>query len=42
MTTTTGSRPPHMFSACGELAVFAGYAVILLTIGAAQFSRRDA
>lgn len=42
MTTTNGSNPPHMFSAWGELAVFAGYAVILLTIGAVQFSRRDA
>ena len=42
MTATNGSRPPHMFPAWGELAVFAGYALILLTIGAAQFSRRDA
>ena len=31
-----------MFSAWGELAVFAGYAVILLAAGAVTFSRRDA
>jgi ABC-2 type transport system permease protein len=33
---------PHMFSAWGEFAVFAGYAVILLGVGALLFSRRDA
>ncbi len=33
---------PHMFPAWGEFAVFAGYAVILLGIGALLFSRRDA
>jgi ABC-type transport system involved in multi-copper enzyme maturation permease subunit len=33
---------PHMFSAWGEFAVFGGYAVILLGIGALLFSRRDA
>jgi ABC-2 type transport system permease protein len=33
---------PHMFSARGEFAVFAGYAVILLGVGALLFSRRDA
>jgi len=42
MTTTNGSNPPHMFSAWGELAVFAAYAAVLVLIGAAQFSRRDA
>ena len=31
-----------MFSAWGELAVFAGYAAILLAAGAVLFSRRDA
>jgi len=31
-----------MFSAWGEFAVFGGYAVILLGIGAVLFSRRDA
>jgi ABC-2 type transport system permease protein len=33
---------PHMFSAWGEFAVFAGYAVIVLCIGALLFNRRDA
>jgi len=33
---------PDMFPAWGEFAVFAGYAVILLGIGALLFSRRDA
>jgi ABC-type transport system involved in multi-copper enzyme maturation permease subunit len=31
-----------MFPAWGEFAVFAGYAVIMLGIGALLFSRRDA
>jgi ABC-2 type transport system permease protein len=42
MTATNGSHPPNMFSAWGELAVFAFYAIVLVLIGAAQFSRRDA
>ena len=42
MTATSGSRPPHMFSAWGELAVFAAYAAVLLVIGAVQFRTRDA
>ena len=42
MTSTAGSRPPHMFSAWGELAVFAAYAAILLIAGAVQFRTRDA
>jgi ABC-type transport system involved in multi-copper enzyme maturation permease subunit len=33
---------PDMFPAWGEFAVFAGYAIILLSIGALLFSRRDA
>ena len=33
---------PNMFSAWGEFAVFAGYTVILLGVGALLFSRRDA
>ena len=33
---------PHMFSACGEFAVFCGYTIVLLIIGALLFSRRDA
>jgi hypothetical protein len=35
-------RRPLLFSACGELAVFADYAAILLLVGAVQFARRDA
>jgi len=42
MTATSGSRPPHMFSAWGELAVFAAYAAVLLIAGAVQFRHRDA
>lgn len=42
MTATSGSRHAHLFSAWGELAVFAGYAAILVLIGAAQFRHRDA
>lgn len=33
---------PHMFSAWGEFAVFGGYTVIMLGIGALLFARRDA
>jgi ABC-2 type transport system permease protein len=39
------SAPPHspyLFSAWGEFAVFSGYAVILLALGAWSFIRRDA
>ena len=39
------SAPPlsgHLFSAWGEFAVFCGYAVILLALGAWSFIRRDA
>ncbi len=42
MTATLGGPRPLMFSAWGELAVFAGYAAILLVAGAVLFSRRDA
>jgi len=42
MTAALGGRRPLMFSAWGELAVFAGYAVIVLVAGAVVFSRRDA
>jgi ABC-2 type transport system permease protein len=42
MTATIGGQIPHTFSAWGELAVFAGYAAILLLLGAVQFARRDA
>jgi ABC-2 type transport system permease protein len=42
MTATLGGQHPLMFSAWGELAVFAGYAAILLAVGAVMFSRRDA
>ncbi len=40
--TVSLNNPPHMFSAWGELAVFACYTVILLAAGAVAFSRRDA
>jgi hypothetical protein len=40
------SAPPvsagHLFSACGEFAVFGGYAAVLLAIGGWLFLRRDA
>jgi ABC-2 type transport system permease protein len=42
MTATIGGQIPHTFPAWGELAVFAGYAVVLLVAGAVQFARRDA
>jgi ABC-type transport system involved in multi-copper enzyme maturation permease subunit len=42
MTATAGGQRPLLFSAWGELAVFAGYAAILLAAGAVLFSRRDA
>lgn len=42
MTATMGAQIPHTFSAWGELAVFAGYAAILLAAGVVAFSRRDA
>ncbi|MGH3160154.1 MAG: ABC transporter permease subunit, partial [Streptosporangiaceae bacterium] len=40
--TVRGQHYPHLFSAWGELAVFAGYTVILLAVGAALFRKRDA
>jgi ABC-type transport system involved in multi-copper enzyme maturation permease subunit len=42
MTATLGGPRPLLFSAWGELAVFAGYAAILLAVGAVVFARRDA
>jgi ABC-2 type transport system permease protein len=33
---------PHLFSAWGEFAVFGGYTVILLVLGAVLFRKRDA
>jgi ABC-type transport system involved in multi-copper enzyme maturation permease subunit len=42
MTATVGGQIPHTFPAWGELAVFVGYAAILLAAGAVLFSRRDA
>jgi hypothetical protein len=42
MTATIGGQNPNLFPAWGELAVFAGYAAILLAAGAVVFSRRDA
>jgi ABC-2 type transport system permease protein len=40
--TLPGQQHPHFFSAWGELAVFAGYPVVLLAIGAVLFRNRDA
>jgi ABC-2 type transport system permease protein len=40
--TTPGHNNPDFFSAWGELAVFAGYTVILLAVGAVLFRKRDA
>jgi ABC-2 type transport system permease protein len=40
--TVSQDNPPHMFSAWGEFAVFAGYTAIFLIVGAVLFSRRDA
>jgi ABC-2 type transport system permease protein len=42
ITNTQGGMNPHLFSAWGELAVFAGYTVILLALGALVFRKRDA
>jgi ABC-type transport system involved in multi-copper enzyme maturation permease subunit len=42
MTATIGGQNPQLFSAWVELAIFAGYAAILLAAGAVAFSRRDA
>jgi ABC-2 type transport system permease protein len=43
LTSTTQAQDyPHFFSAWGELGIFAGYAVILLAIGAVLFRKRDA
>lgn len=46
VTAITGTRgtnvDQHLFSAWGEFAVFGGYTVILLVVGALLFSRRDA
>jgi ABC-2 type transport system permease protein len=36
------SVSPHLFSAWGEFAVFSGYAIVLLALGAWSFVRRDA
>jgi ABC-2 type transport system permease protein len=41
-TVNRGLQSPHVFSAWGELAVFAGYTVILLAAGALLFRKRDA
>lgn len=40
--TNSASAVPHLFSPWGEFAVFGGYTVVLLIIGALLFSRRDA
>ncbi|MGH3206381.1 MAG: ABC transporter permease subunit [Trebonia sp.] len=40
--TNSASAAPHLFSAWGEFAVFGGYTLVLLIVGALLFSRRDA
>ena len=42
LTSTMDLHRPHLFSPWGELAVFAGYTVILLAAGALLFRKRDA
>jgi ABC-2 type transport system permease protein len=42
ITNTQGGTNPHLFSAWGELAVFAAYTVILLALGALLVRKRDA
>jgi ABC-2 type transport system permease protein len=42
MTITVGPHFPHVWSAWPELAVFAGYTVVLLAVGALLFRKRDA
>jgi ABC-2 type transport system permease protein len=42
ITNTQSGMNPHLFSAWGELAVFAGYTVILFALGALLFRKRDA
>jgi ABC-2 type transport system permease protein len=42
ITTTQNARNPVLFSAWGELAVFAGYAAVLLVAGLLLLRRRDA
>jgi ABC-type transport system involved in multi-copper enzyme maturation permease subunit len=39
---TTGGAQPHQFSAWPQLAVTAGYAAVLLIVGAIMFRKRDA
>jgi ABC-2 type transport system permease protein len=40
--TNSADNVPHLFSAWGEFAVFGGYVVIVLVVGAFLFSKRDA
>jgi ABC-2 type transport system permease protein len=40
--THPGGQIPHMFSPGGEMAVFAGYTLVVLVAGALLFRRRDA
>jgi ABC-2 type transport system permease protein len=42
LTSTVGGTRPGLFPPWGELAVFAGYAVVLLAVGAVLFRKRDA
>ena len=40
--TAPGQISSHLFSAWGEFAVFGGYTVVVLAVGAVLFVRRDA
>jgi ABC-type transport system involved in multi-copper enzyme maturation permease subunit len=42
MTESINQKIPYMFSPWGELAIFAGYAAVLVTAGSIAFIRRDA
>jgi ABC-2 type transport system permease protein len=42
MTESIDQKIPYMFSPWGELAIFAGYAAVLVAVGSVVFIRRDA
>jgi hypothetical protein len=42
MTESINQKIPYMFAPWGELAIFAGYATVLVAAGSIVFIRRDA
>jgi ABC-2 type transport system permease protein len=42
LSVTVGPRPPYLFSAWNQFAVFAVYTAVLLVVGAVMFRKRDA